>query len=379
MTLENIFYLSGIICAVLFFLLFLFLVITLWSIQRDLSRLGILIRGKVELLKDIISHPKVAALQISGKLAQRGLTKLTNMFQPKEAPPRSSSFFSLLKDAGKGWKDDNAGVWCAALAYYTVFSLGPLLLIVISVAGLFLSNADFEKNVYGQLQGLLGSQGASLLHTLAEHSQKNSSNIIGTIVGVITLLLGASGMFGQLQQMLNAIWGVTQKPHVGIIALIRSRLLNMSMIGVIVFLLLVSLLASTAITTLGTFFGYLLPASSLILFLVNILVSFLLITILFAFILKVLPDVQLRWRNVWTGAFVSSLLFTIGKEVISLYIGHSGVSSQYGAAGSLIVLLLWVFYTTQILFFGVEFTKAVTLRNEGGITPSKFAVLEEDK
>lgn len=291
------------------------------------------------------------------------------------------TFFLLLKQTVIGWQKDNATVWSAALAYYTVFSLGPLLLLIISIVGLVFSKSSLESNIHTQLEGLLGNNGANMLITLLQHAKKPSADIVGTIIGFITLLLGASGVFAQLQQMLNAIWGVTQKPKSGIMALIKSRLLNFSMVGVIAFLLLISLVASSIISGIGTFFIPILPFSPTVLESIDFLISFIIITVLFAFMLKVLPDVQIKWKAVGGGALLTSLLFTVGKTVIGIYIGHSGVSSTYGAAAALIILLLWVYYSTQILFLGIEFTKAYTLMTEKKITPSKYSVLvsEEEK
>ena len=286
-----------------------------------------------------------------------------------------SSFLTLLKQAFQGWQKDNANVWCAALAYFTVFSLGPLLLVVISIVGLIFSKTSLEKEVYGQIQGLTGPEGAKMLETVIQHTKKPSSSFPGTIIGIITLVLGAAGVFGQLQQMLNTIWGVKQKPKSGIFNLIRSRLLNISMIGVIAFLLLVSLIASTIIAGVGTYLVHLLPFSSVILEVINAILSFIIITVLFAFIMKILPDVQIKWKNVWIGSMITALLFTVGKTAIGIYIGHSGVFSEYGAAASLIVLLLWVYYSSLILFFGVEFTKFYSLMRAEKILPNEFSVL----
>lgn len=290
-----------------------------------------------------------------------------------------SLFFSLFKNAFQGWKKDNATVWCAALAYFTIFSLGPLLLIVISILGIIFTRTSLEKDIYEQVQGLVGTDGAKMLDTVIHHAKKPSTSIWGTIIGTITLILGATGVFGQLQQMLNKIWGVTQKPKTGIINLIRSRLLNLSMVGVITFLLLVSLIVSTAISIIGTFLTRILPLSPIILEIINFIFSFIIITILFAFVMKVLPDVEIKWRNVWIGAAFTSLLFTIGKDVVGIYIGHSGISSEYGAAASLVVLLLWVYYSSQILFFGVEFTKAYTLMRGDKIIPNQYSVINTDE
>jgi membrane protein len=288
-----------------------------------------------------------------------------------------ATFISLLKLTFQGWIKDNATVWAAALAYYTVFSLGPLLLITLSIAGLIFSKTSLENTISIQAQELLGADGAQLLLTVAHNAAQPTTNIIGMIVGMITLIFGASGVFGQLQQMLNAIWHVTQKPKSGIMPLIRSRLVNFTMVGVIAFLLLVSLIASTLIASLGTFFSQFLPVSPAILELFNFFFSFIILSGLFACILKILPDVKIKWKNVWLGAIITALLFDIGKTFIGMYIGHSSITSTYGSVASLIVLLLWVYYSTQILFFGVEFVKAFTIVSGDEIIPSKYAVLTD--
>lgn len=294
---------------------------------------------------------------------------------------KSSSFFSflpILKDAYAGWKKDNATVWSAALAYYTIFSLAPLLLLLLSIAGLVFTQTTVEKDVSTQIVGLLGKQGASLILTILTHAKKPSSGIIGTVISTITLLLGALGVFGQLQQMLNTIWHVEQKPTAGIKGLIRSRIWNASMVGVIAFLLIVSLGASTATAAIGTFLTHGLLVSPILLEIINAVISFLLITLLFALMFKVLPDIIIRWKYVWIGSLITSFLFTLGKEGIGIYIGHSGIASEYGAAGSLIVLLLWVYYATQIVFFGSEVTKSVLLYSGDHIVPNQYTTVVID-
>ncbi len=288
-----------------------------------------------------------------------------------------SSFVSVLKDTLTEWQNDNASLWSAALAYYTVFSIGPLLLVIISILGLFLSNSQIEKNIYTQMQSLIGAQGANFLQTLISTLNKPRKGMLATIIGGILLVFGAVGIFGQLEQMLNFIWGVTKKPGLHIKELLINRLLNFSMIAVVIFLLLVSLVASALISLLGTFFQHILPFDAVILQWITFLISLFIITFLFAFLFKVLPDVKLPWKYVLISAFITSFLFTIGKTIIGVYIGTSAVTSTYGAAGSVIVLLLWVYYTTQIVFFGAEFTKVFFLHSGKKISPSHYAVLTE--
>lgn len=291
------------------------------------------------------------------------------------------SIFSFFKRSFTGWLSDEATVWCAALAYYTVFSLGPLLLIVTSVGSLAFSQASIEKEIHDQMQDLMGNEGAKMLDTMIAHTKMPGSKggILGTIFGILTLLLSAIGGFSQLQGMLNHIWGVTTKRKKGILNLIRSRLLNFSMVGVIAFLLFLSLIASTAITFVGRYLGNYVTIPSIYLESVDFLSSFAIITLLFAFIFKILPDVQIKWRNVWMGAVITSLLFTIGKTGIGLYISHSDPASGYGAAASLIILLLWIYYSSLILFLGAEFTKTLTVMRGEKIIPKAFSTLKKSK
>ena len=239
------------------------------------------------------------------------------------------------------------------------------------------SKTTLEKDMSTQLASLLGSQGTSLVLHIIDHTKKPSNGIIGSIMSTVALVFGALGVFGQLQQMLNTIWGVTQKPIVGIKGFIQSRVLNFSVFGMIAFLLLVSLLASSVTVAVGTYFTHLLHASPFLIEVLNALISFLLIAVLFGIMFKVLPDVVIPWKHVWVGSFITALLFTIGKEVIGIYIGHSGVASEYGVAGSLIVLLLWVYYSTQIVFFGSELTKAIVIQSGHTIVPNKYGTLTQ--
>lgn len=288
-------------------------------------------------------------------------------------------FFSLFKEAFKEWNKDKASVWSASLAYYTVFSIGPLLLLIISILSILISRSDVEHVITGQLSDLVGARGASFFESVARQSQSTSSGIIGTIIGFGTLILGATGVFGQMKQMLNYIWGIKTKPRAGIWGLIRDRLLNFAMLGAILFIILVSLLASTVITSFGTYVSDLLPFAPWILETINFLLSLAILTLLFQFIFKILPDAQIKWDHVLPGAVLTAILFTIGKTLLGYYIGSSGAVSAYGAAGSLIILLLWVYYAGQILFFGAEFSKAYTLQKVGKITPGKYGTFDENQ
>lgn len=288
------------------------------------------------------------------------------------------NIWTTLKESFRWYGRDKASVWSSSLSYFTVFSLAPLVLLLVSVLGLFVSKATVEKNITAEIQTSMGRQSGKLIQTIIESSKKPSAGIVGTVVGFIFLLIGASGVFAQLKQMLNYIWGVEQKKRLGVWGFIRDRFLNMSLVASIAFLLLVSFVATTAISTLGGYFRGVLPLSPFVYEIINFLISFVVTTFLFALIFKVLPDVKISWKHVWLGAIVTAILFTIGKSIIGWYIGFSSVSSSYGAAGSLIALLLWVYYAAQILFFGAEYTKMFTVLSDRKVIPSTYGTTVRD-
>ncbi len=287
--------------------------------------------------------------------------------------PRES--FAILKEAAWDWMEDQAPTLGAALAYYTVFSLAPLLIIAIAIAGLVFGPDAAQGQIFDQLRGLLGEASAKSMQDLVENANaKPATGIVATVIGVATLLLGASGVFGQLQTSLNAIWGVQPKPGRGVLGIIQDRILSFGFILVVGFLLLVSLLLTAAIALAGEWFGGMVPGMEFLIQLLNSVLSLAVITLLFAMIFKFLPDAKIAWHDVWIGAFITAALFTVGKFALGLYLGKSGVGSSYGAAGSLIVLLLWVYYSSQIVFFGAEFTQVYANRFGSHVAPADDAV-----
>jgi membrane protein len=281
----------------------------------------------------------------------------------------------LLKATFTEYNEDKVPLLAAALAYYTVFSLAPLLIIVIAIAGSVFGEEAARGEIVGQIQGLVGQEGAEAIQVMLQNTQKpNSGGTIATIFGVITLLFGATGVFGQLQDALNLIWDVQPKPERGIKNFIQTRLLSFAMVVVVGFLLLVSLVISAVLAGVSNFFGAMFPGFILGGQILNILISFITITLLFASIYKFLPDVHVPWKNLWVGAGVTAFLFTIGKFMIGLYLGNSSVGSTYGAAGSLVVILIWVFYSAQILLLGAEFTQVYSKYQGSPIQPAKHAV-----
>ncbi|MBD1910282.1 MULTISPECIES: YihY/virulence factor BrkB family protein [unclassified Leptolyngbya] len=287
---------------------------------------------------------------------------------------RASALFPLLKATYAEWTEDKVPRLAAALAYFTIFSLAPLLVIAISIAALFFGEEAARGQIVGQIQGLLGQEGASFVEAMIVNANRVESGGFATVIGIITLLVGASGVFGQLQDALNTIWEVAPRPDRGIINFIRTRFLSFGMVVVIGFLLLVSLVISALVAGIGTYMNGLAPSLAPLWELVNFLVSFGIITFLFALIYKVLPDVHITWGDVGIGAAVTALLFTIGRTLIGIYLGSAAIGSAYGAAGSLVVILVWVFYSAQILLFGAEFTQVYARRYGSQIRPTSLAV-----
>lgn len=266
---------------------------------------------------------------------------------------RANTVLLLAKNTIKEWQEDKALRLGAALSYYTIFSLTPLLIIVIGIAGIFFGNDVARDRIMTELNGLLGSQGASAIGDMLQHQQQQpSKNVIATLIGFFTLLLGATGVVGELQDSLNTIWNVENKNSGGLTGMLRQRLLSLGMILGIGFLLLVSLVVSAGLTGVASYWK-----AAAFFEVLNFALSLIVITVLFAVLLKFLPAVKIPWRTVWIGAFVTALLFTIGKTLIGLYLSKSAVASSFGAGGSLVIILVWVYYNAQILFLGAEFTQ----------------------
>lgn len=262
----------------------------------------------------------------------------------------------------------------AALSYYTLLSLAPLLLVVIGAAGLIFGKQAARGELVGKISATMGSQEAQAIQAMIAHAGKSNSNVISTIVGVVILVIGATTVFGSLQTALNHIWGVKTAPDTNAIwSLIRTRLLSVGVVFGLGFVLLVSLVLSAAISALHSYIEGLFPGATISIRIVNIVVSFAVIMVVIAMIYKFLPSVKIAWRDVCVGAGITAVLFVIGKYVIGLYLGHAGIGSSYGAAGSIIVLLVWVYYTSMILFLGAEATRVYTEQRGEGIEPAEHA------
>ncbi len=265
--------------------------------------------------------------------------------------------WSLVKETFWKWQKDNAADLSAMLAYYTLFSLAPLLVITVAVAGLAFGEQAVRGEIVGQIRDLVGEPEAVVIETVLRSARQPDSGIVATLIGFLVLLFGASKVFAQLQGALNLVWGVPPKPWRGILALIKDRSVSFAITIGMGFLLLSSLVASAVLNALGKFFQGLVPVRPEWLEIANFFISFGVITLLFAVIYKVLPEVRIAWRDVGFGAAITALLFTVGKTLIGLYLGRASVGSAYGAASSLVVLLFWVYWSAQLFFFGAEFTK----------------------
>jgi len=267
---------------------------------------------------------------------------------------------AILRETFSQWIEERAPRMAAALAFYTTFSLAPVLIIAVAIAGLVFGRDAAEGKVVGEVQGLIGVSGAQSVQDLIENARRPVSGAFATVVSVITLLFGATGVVGELQDSLNTIWNVKSRPKGGLLAIVRTRFISFAMVLAIGFLLLVSLVLSTVLSALTRYAGQRLTALDSSVPMLDLCLSFAVITVLFALLYKVLPDARIRWRDVWAGAAIASLLFAVGKLGLSYYLGRSNVASTFGAAGSLVVLLLWVYYSAQIFLFGAELTQVAT-------------------
>jgi membrane protein len=279
---------------------------------------------------------------------------------------------SVIKDTMNGFNEAKVLRLSAALAYYAMFSIGPLLVIAVGLAGIAFESESVTNKIHAQLQSTLGESSANTIQSMMT-ARDSGKSLITTIVGIAALLFGAGGVFGQLQDALNTIWGVKPKPGKGLRGLIRARFLSLAMVLGTGFLLLVSMILTTFLAAVSDSLGSRLPISAAVVHILNLVVSFGVITVLFAMIFKLLPDIELPIRFVWVGAIGTALLFTAGKYILALYLGRQSTASPYGAAGAVIVILLWVYYASVILFLGAEFTRAYAKVLGVKVVPSQYA------
>ena len=283
---------------------------------------------------------------------------------------------SLLKQTFSEWLDDKVPQLGAALAYYTVFSLAPLVLLLLAIVGFLFRNdpAGAWQKVTEQMSYFLDKSAIDVVQGIAQKASQPNKGVLATSIGILLTLFGASGVFGQLQDALNTIWGVKTKPGVGIMGFIRSRFLSFAMVAGVCFLLLVSLVLESLLKSFSHYVQAMLPGGIVIALVVYSTFDLAVVVLLFASIFKFLPDVKIQWRDVWIGALMTAIFFAIGKWALGLYLGSGTAASAYGAASSLITLLLWIYYSSQILLFGAEFTQVYAARAGRAFVPDKYAV-----
>lgn len=288
--------------------------------------------------------------------------------------------WGILKETFNGFMADKGLKLSASLSYYTIFSLAPLLLLIISLAGAFFGKEASEGRIFEEINELIGSQAAMQVQQIISNLELSGKTTLSVIIGSVTLVIGATSIFGEIQDSINLIWKVKAKPQKGWLKLVKDRLLSGSIIIGLGFLLIVTLIVNGVLVALNDILKSYFPDFTIILFNgINVAVSFLVITVLFGVIFKVLPDAKIAWKDVRAGAFFTACLFMLGRYVIGLYIVTTGAGSPYGAAGSIIIILLWVYYTAAILYFGAEFTRAYANANGAQIVPAEYAVFIEVK
>ncbi|MDZ4401766.1 YihY/virulence factor BrkB family protein [Prosthecobacter sp.] len=270
-------------------------------------------------------------------------------------------FFSLLRETFRQWDAHRVPKMGAALSFYTVFSLAPLAILVLSLVSLAVERDAARAEIVGQFRNFVGHEGAEVMEMILTKTGVEHTGILGTVIGFVVLLIGASGVFGELQDSLNQIWGVSSKRH-PVFILVKERVFSFAMVFVMGFLMLVSFMFSAAIAAAGNYLHGRYPGLDGPWEWGNAVISLLVIALLFALIFRLVPDARITWRDVWPGALIAAVLFEVGKFILGFYFGRSAIASSYGAAGSLIIILVWVFYSAQILFFGAAFTRVYAMR-----------------
>jgi membrane protein len=329
-------------------------------------------------------EPELSSGGLPGRIAAKDLNNLsdqrseTSPEKIKKGGPYQKGIVELFKNTASEWIQDKCPQLGAALAYFTVFSLAPLVLVLLAVFGLIFGGSDqARQKITEQLQYLIDPSGIKVIQDIAANAAEPQAGIIATAIGVVVALFGASGVFGQLQEALNTIWGVKPKPGGGLSGFIRTRFLSFAMVGGVCFLLLVSLTIETLLRVIANYLKNVMPGGDIISLALFLLLDLAVIALLFAMIFRYLPDAKIAWRDVWVGAILTTVLFALGKLVLGLYLGSGAAGSAYGAASSLITLLLWIYYSAQILLFGAEFTQIYANSYGTRVQPMEHAVKVE--
>lgn len=290
---------------------------------------------------------------------------------------KSVNLFGVLKISALNFNNNSDLKFSAALSYYTIFSLAPMLILAISIGSLLFGREAIQGHLFGEINGLVGNQASLQIQEMLAKITLEKNSVMATVIGIVTFFIGATGVFGEIQSTINMIWGLKAKPKKGFVKYIVNRLLSFAMVVTIGFLLVVSMIASSLINLLNDSLSSFLPGTTFIIVVINNGVALLIITLLFTLVFKYLPDSIVRWKDAFVGSLFTSMLFLLGKYLIGLYLANSASSSVYGAAGSLIILLLWVYYSSILLFFGAEFTKTYAIQYGNGIMPNKLSVRVE--
>lgn len=284
--------------------------------------------------------------------------------------------WEVIRASFTGFFEDKVLKLSASLAYFTVFSLRPLLIVILYLCGIFLGREAIEGTVFNHMKGFVGTEGAAQIQEIIKTASVSEKGKLAAVIGIITLIFGATTIFAEVQDSINTIWNLKAKPKSGWLKLVKDRLLSFGVVASLGFLLLVSLGVTAVVEGLSNRLEAYFPDVTVIVFyILNVLITFSVVTALFAVIFKVLPDAKLKWKDIFSGAVITAILFMLGKFAISLYISKSEIGSTFGAAGSLVILLVWIYYSSVILYFGAEFTKAYAVKYGGAIHPNKYAVI----
>jgi len=290
-------------------------------------------------------------------------------------PEKVKTYWQILKQTVHDFMDDKVLKLSAALSYYTIFSIAPMLIVIITLCDVFLGKEAIEGSVYGQINDMVGNEAALQIQQMIKNAALSGDSTWATVVGIITLVIGATSVFGEIQDSINFIWQLKAKPKNGLVKILLNRLLSFSMVVSLGFILMVSLAMNGIIELFSNQLARLFPQVTMVLvYIINLALTFTIISLLFAIIFKVLPDAKVKWKHVIVGAVTTAILFMIGKFGIGLYLGSSKVGTAYGAAGSIVIILLWVYYSSIILYFGAEFTQVYVQHFGGQIKPNEYAV-----
>lgn len=295
------------------------------------------------------------------------------------APSRFKNIIAFLKEVFTNFSDDKVMKFSASLSYYTIFSIAPILTIIISIFARVFGRDAVQNQVFGQINGLVGNEAAKQIQDMIIHTNKTGNTFLASVISIVVLVITATAIFGEIQDSINSIWGLKSKPKAGIIKLIINRLISFSLIISLGFVAMVSLVLDAAVTAVSDLLARIPGVGVYFVLIINYALNFAVVSFMFSVIFKVLPDAKIKWGDVIKGSILTAILFIIGKELIKLYVEKSNLATVYGAAGSIVILLVWVYYTAIILYFGAEFTKVYSIKYGSKILPNDYAVFVKVK